>query len=75
MSGKHPAIDAPREVIGKSWLRHVLPEGSGSDLHAYTLCVLDELRTALKRRDVFVATSWRYADPRRSARLAKPFQS
>jgi TnpA family transposase len=26
--------------------------------------VLDELRTALKRRDVFVARSWRYADPR-----------
>ncbi len=26
--------------------------------------MLDELRTALKRRDVFVARSWRYADPR-----------
>jgi len=51
-------------VIGKSWRRHVLPEDGGFDLHAYTFCVLDELRTALKRRDIFVARSWRYADPR-----------
>jgi hypothetical protein len=34
------------------------------DFHAYTFCVLDELHTALRRRDVFVAPSWRYADPR-----------
>jgi hypothetical protein len=27
-------------------------------------CTLDALRTALRRRDVFVAPSWRYADPR-----------
>ena len=64
MTGKNPATEAPREVIGKSWRRHVLPEEGGFDLHAYTFCVLDELRTALKRRDVFVARSWRYADPR-----------
>ena len=25
---------------------------------------LDALRTALRRRDVFVSPSWRYADPR-----------
>ena len=31
---------------------------------AYTFCALDELRTALRRRDVFVSPSWRYADPR-----------
>jgi hypothetical protein len=34
------------------------------DFHAYTFCVLEELQIALKRRDVFVAPSWRYADPR-----------
>ena len=34
------------------------------DLHAYTFCVLEELQSALKRRDVFAAPSWRYADPR-----------
>ena len=30
------------------------------------LCVLDQLREALRRRDVFVTPSWRYADPRRN---------
>jgi hypothetical protein len=29
-----------------------------------TFCVLEELKTALKLRDVFVAPSWRYTDPR-----------
>ncbi len=56
--------DAPREVIGKSWRRHVLREDGTLDFHAYTFCVLDALHTALRRRDVFVAPSWRYADPR-----------
>ena len=62
--GKNPDTDAPREVVGKSWQRHVLREDGTLDFHAYTFCVLDELQTALKRRDVFVTPSWRYADPR-----------
>jgi hypothetical protein len=37
---------------------------ASSSFHPYTFCVLDELQTALKRRDVFVTQSWRYADPR-----------
>ena len=35
-----------------------------ADLRAYTFCALDELRTAIRRRDVFVSPSWHYADPR-----------
>jgi TnpA family transposase len=34
------------------------------DRTAYTFCVLDKLQSALKRRDVFINPSWRYADPR-----------
>lgn len=64
MSRKKPANDAPREIVGKAWQRHVLHEDGGVDAHAYTFCVLDELQGALRRRDVFVAPSWRYADPR-----------
>jgi hypothetical protein len=56
--------DAPREIITKAWQRHVLREGDSIDFHAYTICVLSELRIALRRRDVFVTPSWRYADPR-----------
>lgn len=56
--------DAPREVIRKQWQHHVVRDDDTIDARAYAFCVLDELRTALKRRDVFVAPSWRYADPR-----------
>jgi TnpA family transposase len=33
-------------------------------MRAYVFCVLDALRMAIRRRDVFVSPSWRYADPR-----------
>ncbi|MFZ0255470.1 MAG: Tn3 family transposase, partial [Gammaproteobacteria bacterium] len=59
-----PGNDAPRDVICKPWKRHVLDEADRVNLRAYTFCVLDELRGALRRRDVFVTPSWRYADPR-----------
>ena len=64
MMVKRPGNDAPRDIITKPWQRHVLGENDGIDFHAYTFCVLSELRIALRRRDVFVAPSWRYADPR-----------
>ncbi|MEX5748763.1 Tn3 family transposase [Massilia sp. X63] len=64
MTVKRPDNDAPREIITRPWQRHVLREGDAIDFHAYTFCVLSELRIALRRRDVFVAPSWRYADPR-----------
>lgn len=53
--------------MNKTWHQYVFP-GTGKnaiDPHAYIFCVLDQLRTALKRRDIFVQPSWRYADPRR----------
>jgi TnpA family transposase len=51
-------------VVNKAWRRHVTREDGGPDTTAYTFCVLDRLHTALRRRDVFVAPSWRYGDPR-----------
>jgi hypothetical protein len=64
IAAKKPGTDAPLEVVRKPWQQHVLREDGSMDFHAYTFCVLDELQTALKRRDVFVTQSWRYADPR-----------
>lgn len=64
LTRKKSDSDAPREIVSKSWQQHVLREDGTVDMHAYTFCVLQELQTALKRRDVFVAPSWRYADPR-----------
>jgi hypothetical protein len=56
--------DAPRDVIRKSWNAHVISEDGTLDHRAYAFCVLDELHTALRKRDIFVTSSWRYADPR-----------
>lgn len=59
-----PSMDeAPRDVITRTWQRYV---GSGPtlDRQAYTFCVLDQLREALRRRTLFVTPSLRYADPR-----------
>jgi hypothetical protein len=64
MARHSPGNDATREVVGKSWQRHVVNKDRFVDFHAYTFCVHEELQIALKRRDVFVAPSWRYADPR-----------
>jgi TnpA family transposase len=55
--------EPPGEVVLKSWKKYVWPEG-GFNQHAYIFCVLDVLREAISRRDVFVSPSWRYADPR-----------
>jgi TnpA family transposase len=55
---------APLAVVPPKWRRHVGEAQSRSEKRAYTFCVLDRLRNALHRRDVFVAPSWRYADPR-----------
>ena len=59
-----PEPQAPRDVITKSWQRYALQDDGSVDSKAYTFCVLDELRKALRRRDVFISPSWRYADPR-----------
>jgi len=64
MTLKTPQSDAPHEVISKSWQPHVLRDDGTLNRRAYTFCVLKELQSALKRRDVFVTPSWRYADPR-----------
>jgi TnpA family transposase len=59
-----PETPAPREVITKAWKRHVVSKDGIVDPRAYTFCVLDGLRKAVRRRDVFVTPSWRFADPR-----------
>jgi hypothetical protein len=44
--------------------RYVLNGDDTLNVKAYTLCVFDELRKALRRRDIFVNPNWRYAAPR-----------
>lgn len=66
---------APLEIVDKSWQSHVISNTKMVDPKAYTFCVLDHLRTALKRRDVFIAPSWRYADPRLGLLCGKEWET
>lgn len=59
-----PNCEPPISIINKAWQRHVMQANGQVNKTAYSFCALDKLRTAIRRRDVFVSPSWRYADPR-----------
>jgi TnpA family transposase len=59
-----PDHDPPTDIVGKAWQRHVIQDGGNVNATAYAFCALDKLRTSIRRRDVFISPSWRYADPR-----------
>jgi TnpA family transposase len=54
----------PTAIVSKAWQRHVVQPDGRVDASAFTFCALDKLRSAIRRRDVFISPSWRYADPR-----------
>ena len=62
--GRPKWTDAPRPVVPKRWARQVFPGKDEVNPAAYTLCILDRLHQTLRRREVFVAASERYGDPR-----------
>jgi len=55
---------APTALVKKGWTRMVFDKDGAIDRKALTFCVLDNLRDCLRSRDVFVAPSTRWADPR-----------
>jgi len=56
--------DAPRGVITRDWRSLVVDADNRIDRHGYTFCALDRLRDGLRRHDVFVTPSERWADSR-----------
>jgi TnpA family transposase len=52
------------ETVPRAWRQYVFARNDVVDRRAYTFCCLDRLRSALRRRDLFVAPSIRYADAR-----------
>jgi hypothetical protein len=60
---KKATAQPPLDIVDATWRGYVVCDGK-VDLQAYTFCFLDRLRKGLRRRDVFVTTSVRYADPR-----------
>ena len=53
----------PTEFVPKSWHCRVTRNGM-VDRRAWTLCLVDRLRGALRHREVFAVPSLRFADPR-----------
>ncbi len=62
--GRGPAATAPLGFVHGAWQRQIKPGNGGLDRLGYRLCLLEAMRTALRRRDLFAAPSLRYADPR-----------
>lgn len=58
-----PDHDPATTIADKAWQRHVVREDGKVNVSAFAFCALDKLRVAIRRRDVFVNPSWRYADP------------
>ncbi len=56
--------DAPMGAVSRVWRRHVLDARGRVDPRAYVFAVLESFREALKRREIFVSPSIRFADPR-----------
>ncbi len=62
--GKRPG-PMPTAFAPKDWLAQIKTADGSLDLTGYRLCVLDGLRRAFRRRDIFPVRSLRYADPRK----------
>jgi hypothetical protein len=62
--GRRPG-PAPTAFVPAAWARQVRDENGAVDMTGYRLCLLDRLRAAIRRRDIFVGTSFRYSDPRK----------
>ena len=54
---------APATIVNRGWRRYVGTD-KDFDRKAYVFCCLDRVRSALRRRDIFVAPSVRHADAR-----------
>ena len=62
---RRPAGEVPLEVVTPSWRPHVHDLQAGTvDRAAYTCCVLDQVRTRLRRRDIYAPGSTKWGDPR-----------
>ncbi|HUN71664.1 MAG TPA: Tn3 family transposase [Steroidobacteraceae bacterium] len=59
-----PSAAAPLAFVSSGWKRQLRSPDGSIDKVAYRLCLLEAMRLAIRRRDLFAAPSLRYADPR-----------
>ena len=62
--GREPSPAAPIDFVPSGWRRQVRVRDGYIDKVAYRLCLMEGIRNAIRRRDLFAAPSLRYADPR-----------
>src|SRR5271157_51278 len=62
--GRGSTPSAPLGFVPTGWKRQVVARDGGIDALGYRLCLLESMRNAIRRRDLFAAPSLRYADPR-----------
>lgn len=62
---KPRAGPAPMAFVPEAWKRQVRTASHALDMTGYRLCLLDRLRAAIRRRDIFVNPSFRFGDPRK----------
>jgi TnpA family transposase len=66
LEGRHAvrADEVPLELATGAWQQRILDDAGLLDRRAYTFLVLERLREALRRRDVYAEHSERWGDPR-----------
>ena len=57
--------EPPLDIITSAWKRLVFDKEGRVTRQGYTLCFLDKLQDALRRRDIYVENSDRWCDPRK----------
>jgi hypothetical protein len=62
--GRGLSASAPLGFVPSGWKRQVKARDGSIDKVGYRLCLLEGIRTAIRRRDLFALPSLRYADPR-----------
>jgi len=62
--GRGPSPSAPVGFVPSGWKRQVKARDGSIDKVAYRLCLMESIRNAVRRRDLFASPSLRFADPR-----------
>ena len=58
-------LTAPQEFIPDSWKAYVYSSPDKISKPHYTICLLEQIRLAIRRRDLFVQSSIKWTDPRK----------
>ncbi|WP_410964389.1 hypothetical protein, partial [Salmonella sp. SAL4447] len=67
--------DAPEHIITGPWKRLVYDTDGRIQRAGYSLCLLERLQDAMRRRDIWLENSDRWGDPRRKLLQGREWQA